>query len=424
MPTSSGVTIENAPPVLTVNLTADWQKAYAGERLPVTFELTRPTSDGPPVRLHNLFSSDPDLHLDTDMMQHGVEIRPGERYCFVAPLQVLQPKVVDLSKIEIALAIKNGKIWRQPLEARRLGIKPSLKQEIDIRAESLYEHEGNYKILLTLTHRGSTTFRDLAISFPVESAVQSGKKTTQRAEFSPGEVESIELIVGQLELDLAMAANIGTQRAEWSETLKIRPPVSRDAKRFRFLEPRGLAQDEVKVFNCDADKEEPAAQQHSTHILYAGGKYRISIKPKQAKLKAVHLMNLEPHRQIPTQQKHKDGVWSFVVEIAAPHLLRRREQFYYEVVTDKGEKLTGEIPTCIVQTGARFWQTAAALGFATTVQGISAFARFIHNMDFSPIEAMSETDWSTSLRASLLFSIPLAWVGLKCVDWAQYQLRG
>jgi hypothetical protein len=55
-------------------------------------------------------------------------------------------------------------------------------------------HEGKFKVLLTLTHRGSTAFRDLAISFPVESAVQSGKKTTQRPEFSPGEVEAIELI--------------------------------------------------------------------------------------------------------------------------------------------------------------------------------------------------------------------------------------
>jgi hypothetical protein len=49
---------------------------------------------------------------------------------------------------------------------------------------------------------------------------RANSKGVQRPEFSPGEVEAIELIVGQLELDLALAANIGTQRAEWSEQAK------------------------------------------------------------------------------------------------------------------------------------------------------------------------------------------------------------
>ncbi|MCE9534014.1 MAG: hypothetical protein K8T89_23260 [Planctomycetes bacterium] len=423
MLTSNGAsTIEKLPSALNVKLTADWQKAYAGESLLVTFDLTRPTSDDPPVRLLTVRSNDLDVCLDTDMMQEGVEIRPGERYCFVAPLRVLVPKVVDLSKIEIVLST-NGIISRQSLDARKLSIKPSLKQEIDIRADALFEHKGSYKVLLTLTHRGATTFRDFAISFPVELAVSSGKKTTQRTEFPPGNHELIELVVNQLDLDLAMSATIGTQRAEWSETLKIKPPISRESKRFRYLEQRGLAQDDVKISNCDGEKDEPTPRQHSTYIVRAGSKYRITIKPKQSNVKAVTLMNLEPHRQIPTNAKVRDSAWSFEVEVVAPNLLRRRDQFYYEILTDKDEKLTGEIPTCVVQTSVRFWQAAAALGLATTVQGFTAFARFIRDFDASPLKVASETDWNNPLKASLLLSIPLAWVGLKCFDWVQYQFR-
>jgi hypothetical protein len=65
--------------LVEVKLSGAWDRACAGEWLPVTFDVHRPTTDPRPVWLHKVATTDSEIHLNTDLLQPGVEIRPGER---------------------------------------------------------------------------------------------------------------------------------------------------------------------------------------------------------------------------------------------------------------------------------------------------------------------------------------------------------
>jgi hypothetical protein len=86
-------------------------------------------------------------------------------------------------------------------------------------------------------------------------------------------------------------------------------------------------------------------------------------------------------------------------------------------------KLTGEVPICLKQASWRFWQVAAALGVAVTIQGAAALGPFLQHFDYSVAEAFAHFDAHEHLKVLFLLSIPTIWLGLRVADWVQYQFR-
>jgi hypothetical protein len=424
----------SAPPVpeaaklLDVKVSAAWDRAYAGEPLPVTFELYRPTTDPRPVRLHNLTSSDPDLHLDVDLLQQGVEIRPGERYHFTVPMRVLHPKLLDLSSIALRVGQKDAEGRElsaavHPL-TQKLAVRPAIGNEIAVRLESLCNYDEGTKVLLTLKHQGATPFNDLTVTLGPAAAIRSGKPTVQRACFGPGDEEQLELVVAQRELELIMVATVNGQRPEAWRTLRIDPPVPPAEKRFRFLEPRRLARDRLRIYEIAGDgKLRAVPEQKGTYLLEGGRQYRVEIRPTQPGVVAVKLNDIPGLLHVrKTEENSQESEWILVVDVTGHQLLRKPERLFYEMETPGG-KLSGEIPICLTQSSSRFWQVAAALGLAITVQGVAAVGPFLQDADRSVAEAFTHFDPSKHLKVLYLLSIPAAWLGLRVVDWFQYQFR-
>jgi len=420
-----GVRTSEPVNLLTVKLSADWDRAYAGEWFPLTFELFRSTDHSFPVRLHNLTCADPDVHLDIDLLQQGVTIRPGETYRFIVPLRVLRAKTVDLGRLVLWLDQPDGnekdRVVDQIPSLQKFVVRPAIGNEIAIDVEPLCNYDEGTKLLLTLKHQGDSLFRDLTMNLGPSAALRAGKQTVQRTTFHPGEEEQVELVVASAELEVMLSASVKDARSEARRVLRVEPPVSRTEKRFRFLEPRRLARDQLRLYEATEEGPRRAVpEQHGVYLLEGGRKYLVEITPMQPGATGVHLKEIAGLPQGRKDQKSKEGAWVFGGDATGPPLLRKPEQLFYEVETAEG-KLSGEIPICLKAAAGRYLQVAAALGVAVTAQGAVGVARFLHQVDYSLLEAMREFKPAEHFTVFFLLSIPVAWVGLRLVDWLQYQ---
>jgi hypothetical protein len=421
----AGVRSSEPVTLLDVKLSADWDRAYAGEWFPLTFELFRSTHDSSPVRLHNLTCADPDVHLDIDLLQQGVTIRPGETYRFIVPLRVLRAKTVDVGMLSLYLGHTDGNgqeiVFPQIPSSKKFVVRPAIGNEITIDIESLCNYDEGTKLLLTLKHKGDSLFSDLTMNLGPAAALRAGKQTVQRTTFHPGEEEQVELVVASAELEVMLSASVKEARSEARRMLRVEPPVSRTEKRFRFLEPRRLARDQLRLYEAVADGPRRAvAEQHGVYLLEGGRKYLVEITPMQPGATGVHLKEIAGLLQVRKDEKSKEGAWVFVVDVTGPPLLRKPEQLFYEVETAEG-KLSGEIPICLKAAAGRYLQVAAALGVAVTAQGAVGVARILHQVDYSLLEAVREFKPAEHFTVFFLLSIPVAWVGLRLIDWLQYQ---
>jgi hypothetical protein len=416
------------PKLVEVKLSAAWDRAYAGVRLPVTFDLSRPAPDPRALRLQRITSDDTEVQLDADLLQPEVEIRPGETYRFTVGLSVLRPKLFDLAALNLVFG--HGEPGKDQVSipikpsTQKLIVKPAISREVKILLETLCAYQEGTKVLLTLRHDGGTHFKELELALGPAAAIRAGKSHVLRASFAPGDEEQLELVLAGSELDLTMTANIDGQRPEAHQTLRVEPPVPPSGRRFRFLEPRRLARDRHRIDEILGEGHTRAVpEQRGVYLLEGGCQYRVEILPMQPNVSDVKLNEITGLLQVRKREKTGHGGWVFTVDVTAHHLLRKPDRLFYEMDTPEG-KLTGEIPICLKQSSWRFWQVAAALGAATTIQGGAALGRYLSEEAHSLVDVFARFDPAKHLSVLFLLSIPAAWVGLRFLDWLQYQFRG
>ena len=411
-----------------VKLSGAWERACAGEWLPVIFELTHRAADGRAVRLQKLVSNDGEVQLHTDLLQPGVELRPGEVYRFTAGLCAKRAQLLDLGKLALVFTQQDESghdlVLSVPSSTQKVQVRPSIGSEIEIRLEALCRYDEGTKILLTLKHQGSTPFEQFAVTLAPAAAIRAGKPAVARPRFGPGDEEHLELVVDQPELEVLLAASVGDLRPEARRRLRVEPPAPADGKRFRFLEPRRLARDRQRIYEIAGDRPPRAvAQPGGVYLLESGCQYRVEIVPMQPGVRAVKLNDNAGLFQVRKSERDpKLGGWVFTLDVTAPQLLRRPERLFYEMETADG-KLTGEIPVSVKQSAWGYWRVALALGAATTAQGVAALGRFLRQADASLLDSLSEFNPAEHFSLFFLLSIPTAWLGLRLFDRLQYLFR-
>jgi hypothetical protein len=405
---------------LTIKPSGTWDQAFAGQWLPITFDMVRSTEDARPLQLENITSEDHEISLDIDLLQPRLEIRPGETYRCTVPIRVMHPRKIDLGSIRFTFSEKSPQsshVVHFKMPSRQLIIKPAIGQEIVVQVKTVCQYDQNTKVMLTLNHQGKTTFQDLTVTLGPGNALLAGKPILQRQQFGDGAREQLELVLTGKELEVVLAATAHGNRVEARITKTIEPLPPQEEKTFRFLEPTRLAKDTVRIFRMVNDERLLAEQRRETFFLERGNKYRLEIQPRQS---SVHEVKLNDPWKALKREKQGD-TWVFTIEVVAgPDLFRKEERLYYEMETEKG-KLTGEIPLCVKPSRWRHLQIAGYLGVVATFQGAMQVAQLVLKNDVSILDVVDNFHRAEYYRILYILSIPLAWVGLRFADWVQYQ---
>ncbi len=269
-----------------------------------------------------------------------------------------------LFKLEI-VGTEPGLVSKQSAGAGRFEVKPSLRKSLDVKLQSICTYEEGTKVALEFRNRGATPLENLAIDFGPDGVVAAGKRNLRCPKLDSGHTEQIELIVAQNRLEMVMAANLNGKRSEWRDSRAVEPVHLEKPQRFRFLEPRRLSTDSIRIE--EADSKQSARQDHSTYLLNADSKYHLRIKPahEASSVKLEEIRNVVHVRRTECER----GEWIFTLEVFAPQILRRPERLFYEVVAKEG-KLSGEVPICVRRTFWQFGAKASEWGFLSLASGL------------------------------------------------------
>jgi hypothetical protein len=410
-----------------MKLHGPWERAFADEWLPLTLVLERPEACASGARVRHVSCTDPEVQLDLDLLDRNLAVRPGETYRLTVPIRVAHAKTLELNTIALQVhdtARPENRDELVPLPDKQLAVRPSLDKQIRIRLEPLCRYAEGIKVQLTLEHHGSIPFREFRAMLGPEEGVTAGKRTIRRRDFEQGDCEEIEVVVNRDELEVELIAFVDGQRLQSRHNFKVGQPPQHDERRFRFLEPRRLSIDQRAVYRVGEDNSRvPIESKGGTFRLHGGQLYEIEIRPQQPGVKSICLHDipgkLHVRRAEPDIAK---GCWKFLVEITFAEVLRKPEILFYEVERAE-ERLTGEVPLCLIAPSSRRWQVAIALGLTLTLQGFTALVRALNRGEFDFVGVAGDFHPGRNLNLLSLLSIPLIRTGLGCIDWLQYRLR-
>jgi len=415
-----------APPIIAIKLTAPWERAYAGEWLPMVIEMQRPADSADTLFFESMKCEDPNVQIDTDLVQSRLELRPAEAYRCTVPIRAAHPCQVSLGTFVFAFSKVDPETGRPQVlkfksAARTMTVKPALNREIETIVKPICRYEEGVKVAVTFTHRGNTPFQDWSLSLGPIAEIKAGKPVIQKALFVPGERESIELVINSDKLDVIHSATINGHRGEFREQFAVSSPPIPEGKRFRFLEPTRLAQDSIRIFRLVGDDRMFAEKRQEAFVLSGGERYLVEIEPRSAGVREVKLNGLGHQVQV-LKTEPKGGVWTFTIDVAALNVFRAAERLYYEVTAESG-KFAGEIPVCLISHWTRHARLAATAGAALSLQGLIGLGKWIGSSEHSVLEAISEFSLSEHLSLiGMTLSTPFLWAGVKVVDWLQYRL--
>ena len=415
---------------LAIQVSVPKSPAYEGEWVPLVLILTRPSDADGAVQVRAVTCDDPDVQLDLDLLDRETPLRPGETYRLTMPLRASRPKVLGLGHLTVhvrphRLELDDHGAEHEepvPLPPTALAIRPAIGRHITVKIEPLCAYDDGTKVLLTLKHNGSTTFRDLTVNLLPPDAIRGGKPTIRRAEFQSNQEEQLELVVTGNEIDVVMTAIVDGEHTEARRTFAIGEPPRVGEQRFHFLEPRQLSTDVTAMFELSGETSTPVDSPQGIFAIHGGNQYHLIIRPQHSGVTSIDVRDIPGLIHKRDRQQLRDGGWRFLIDVSFSELLRKPEVIYYDVES-RGEHLTGEVPVCLKPPWSRHIQVAGALGIALTVQGVAAIARFMHNADFDLTSVASEFKFRDDYNLFFLFSIPGALGLLKVVDWMQYRWR-
>jgi hypothetical protein len=393
----------------------------AGVRSPLTIALNLPADQPQSVVIRQIRSNSANVEIIADTFFGDIELIPGESLRVPVELFARRPGIVSMQDLAVQV---DGELY--PLGQQTVIVRPSLRKEIDVSVEPICTYEQGTKVLVNVAHLGRTAFQDVRLCLSPAGAVRLGKTDVRRKALVPGQQEQLEVIAapGELGIEISGSADGHQARSAWSALVPVAPPRPPE-RRFRFLEPRGLARDAVTVFALHDDVPREVLSREGVYPVCGRERYRIVIRPDAGKrVSDIRLRELP--EQVHVNQSAKQvvaGRWEFEVFIAANTLLTRRARLFYDMETPTGP-LTGELHLTLLPSPWRHLRLAATLGVAITVQSLTAlFGALLGNDPQWGTELARFHPFSGSGRFWALFSIPIAWGGLQLIDRLQYRWR-
>jgi hypothetical protein len=377
--------------------------------------LKRPADSGTGVRLRNVSCLEKDVQLDTDLFQPDTEVRPGETYSQTVPLRVTRPQHFDLAKIKLQVDQDLVDLPNVPLE-----VLPAIGEEIKVRIEPVCSYEEGTKVVLTFEHRGMTAFSDFTAAFSPEESVHAGKRILRRPSFSPGEEEKVTLVISAKTLAVKMTALADGRQTGAHQTLPVLPAPDQAEQRFRFLEPRRLASDQK--FVCRADSRRPVTAVNAAYPVRGGESYEIEIRPQNPRVTHIKLHDVPGIVSVRREEHDADQSWKFLIDVSFNELFSRSERLFYDVASKDGP-FKGEVHLQLKASPWKHLQFAAALGGLSTIQGLAALVRLVHESFSSVREAFATRTLFGDYDLLFLFCIPVLWGLLVLYDRIQYRLR-
>lgn len=386
----------------------------AGDWMPLTLRVECPTSRSEPLCLRDIDVDRklaPSLQLDTDLLQRNIEVRPGESYKVTVLVRMSHPGRFNLKAIYVDVF----EIVSLPPED--VVVHPSLTAEVHLGLEAIVPYDHGTKVRLTLQHQGATPFRDFELRLGPENAVVAGKQV-RRASFDPGDQEVCEAVVAPGELEVVLAATTDSGRAKVRRCERIDViPTRTQRPPFRFLEPRRLASDDVKMYAVDERGAPPIVPQHAAFPLTGGGKYRIAIAPQNPQATRVRLRDAPGAVRIMREAASADGrTWTFEVEVTAPRVLSRLERIVYDV-DEPGRPASGEVVVRLDPAWSDHFKFAITVGVALTAQGLFALTTALTDPNDSILELLRTFSLVRDVPIFVFpLAIPLAWLGVLLVN--------
>jgi hypothetical protein len=406
--------------LLEVGLPEPCEKGYAGEWLPLKVLLQRPGDADTAVYVKRASCRDADVQLNTDLMQGDLEIRPGEAHVLTVPVCVPTPRLFDLSAVVFQVA-RRGEVGELvSLPNKPLRIEPAIGDEVKVDLKSLCRYAEGTKAQVTLSHKGRTHFDDFTVTLGPESAVAAGKRVLRRSALAPGDEERFEVVVGGDRLDIDLNGKVDGLAATAQLSRPVPRIATRDARRFRFLEPRRLSLDLTSVTEDGTGRAARPVQ--AAYPLHGEQRYQIVIRPQQVEVSEVKLHDIPGVIHVlKTEVDAGRRAWSFLVDVTVKGRWSKPERLFYDVHATPQARLTGEIHVRLTPPRLAHATLAATLGLALTIQGLGSLVRFVLKPGFAVEDALSDFHFSSDYQLLFIASIPLAWAALALYDRLHYR---
>lgn len=405
---------------LTIDVSPDEKQAQAGVAFPLVMTLTLSPEMEQSIRLCNVSCKDPELYLDTDLIQRNVEIRPGESYRCTLHLRSPRQREVDLSCLYVELTDVNDLIQ---IPQQLVQIRPSLN-EIHIGTTPICTYDKVRKVQMTFEHKGVTTFENVRIQLRPEEGVLAGKHPLVRKQLVPGDKETIIVAVTGEDLVVNLTAVVGEVGLFHEEEITVPVSEEKHSEEFQFLEPRSLSKDEIVIREASGNKDQIEKHQ-GCYSLSGRCRYEVTIRPpRDRQVESIDLQGV-PETVHVRKADHDpvNNAWKFEIDVTFRNLFRVAERIHYQVHTPDGI-LTGEIHVALRPIWYRLLMFAVTLGAALTIQGVSEFTKRLLNPDYA-VEHLFDTErfvWSNDYPLLFVLSIPAIWLTLWIVDRLQYRL--
>src|SRR5215203_518773 len=114
-------------PLVEIHVTVPRDLVLAGEWVPLSLTIRRPSSQASPVRIRNVSSTDRDVQIDLDLLDREMEVRPGEAYRLTVPIRVCRARVLGLGHLSLQVedtATRYSDLVRLPPQA--LQFRPAI----------------------------------------------------------------------------------------------------------------------------------------------------------------------------------------------------------------------------------------------------------------------------------------------------------
>lgn len=411
----------------------------AGERTPLAVRITRPSERSQPVLLRQIRCNCPHAVLANDLFLRDTEVRPGESYWITLGLEVRRPGHFSFRDLEVEIGepepADRAADARLCCELYALGdrvvpVRPSLRQELAVELEPICSYEQGTKVVVGLAHNGHTTFEDVRLRLEPSGAVRAGKGQVYRETLAPQAKEQLEAVVAPGRLTVHVTARAEGQPASASWELAVPARVQRpEGREFRFLEPHGFSRDTVALFRLDEDdRATEVLRRDGIYAVRGQERYRLVICPdERLRPDERHRVSSVRLRELPSDVHVNESAtrtlpdrWEFEIFVCSNALLSRRVRLYYDMKTQAGI-LTGEIHLAVRPPALRHLKLAATVGAAVTLHSAGVLAALLVGNDPDWLQELAGFNpLAGGTQFWFLTSIPLAWAGLRLIDWLQY----
>jgi hypothetical protein len=351
-------------------------RVAAGEPVALQVVARRPGDRSGPVDLRQIGCRG-GVTLDTDLFERNVELSPGEAYrCTV---RATFPLPGEFSTGDLFIQAGDNLVWLPP---RTVRVVPALAGEVEVNVERICGYESGTKVEVRLTHRGATRFNDFRVSVGPAGHVRAGVVERRRPTFEPNDELRFDVVVAGPVVDVILDAVAGGQ-AVGPVPLTLSVPeagAESGVEPFRFLEPRRLTTDRIRLWTTHGSLKEVSSQGVGFPVAGEGTRYRVVIHPTHPQARRVTLQGVPAKVEVGRPRRLDDGGWEFEATVVAHPFFTTPVPVYYDVETPEGT-LRGELHLSVRPTWKKHLLFAITLGVAITLKGVVSVGKAAVNPD-------------------------------------------